>query len=81
MTNCAERIIKNPIFFTDYTKGSIHRCPLPNCGGATINYANIKRARVTHNKAYRRKLKGVPFVYCIEMGKSWGYLSYPAECV
>ena len=45
----------------------------------TINYATIKRALVSHNKAYRRALKGVQIVYYIEMGKSWGYLSYPTE--
>ena len=70
---------KKSHLFTDYTKGNIYRCPLPNCGGMTINYANIKRALVSHNKAYHRTLKNVQIAYCIEMGKSWDYLSYPAD--
>ena len=61
--------------YTNYSKGSIYRCPLPGCEGATLNYVNIKRAVGAHNKTYHRQWLDVPLTYKIEMGRGWDYLN------
>ena len=63
--------------YTDFRQGAIYRCPLPGCGGATINQRSIKRALVTHHKAYHKELQNIQFVFKIEMTKGWDYLTIP----
>ena len=63
--------------YTNYTQGIIYRCPLPECGGATVNPRGIKRSLATHHKAFHRDLQQIQFTFKIEMARGWDYLSIP----
>ena len=63
--------------YTNYTQGVIYRCPLPECGGATVNQRGIKRSLAAHFKAFHRDLQQIQFTFKIEMARGWDYLSIP----
>ena len=63
--------------YANYKQGTIFRCPLPECGGATINQNGIKKTLVAHHKAYHRDLSNIQFTYKIETVRGWDYLSIP----
>ena len=63
--------------YTNYKQGTIYRCPLPECGGATMNQKGIKRAITAHHKTSHRDLQQIQFTFKIEMARGWGYLSVP----
>ena len=63
--------------YTNFKQGTIYRCPLPECGGATINQRGIKRSLAAHHKAFHKDLQHIQFSFKIEMARSWDYLSLP----
>ena len=63
--------------YTNYKQGTIFRCPLPECGGATINQTGIKKTLVAHHKAYHKDLANIQFTFKIETVRGWDYLSIP----
>ena len=63
--------------YTNYTQGIIYRCPLPECGGATVNQRGIKRSLAAHFKAFHKDLQQIQFTFKIEMARGWDYLSIP----
>ena len=65
----------------DYTKLSghaIYRCPVPGCGGATINPASIPRSTAVHFRAFHRDIEAI-FVIRIELRNGWEYIQVPEQ--
>ena len=57
---------------------AIYRCPVPECGGATINTSCVSRSLQTHFRVFRRDLE-VTFVVRKVLRRGWGYLQIPDQ--
>ena len=68
---------KRSHLYLGYQRGIVSRCPIPGCGGAAINYGNIKRAIATRNKAYHKNWTHINLAYRVEMGRGRDYLKVP----
>ena len=62
--------------FTNVGAGILYRCPLPGCGGPTLNQASVKRALLPHCRAYRNADE-ICFAVCIDAKRGREMLLFP----
>ena len=56
----------------------IYRCPVPGCGGATINSSSIARSTPVHFRAFHRDLSAI-FIIRIELRNGWDCIQVPEQ--
>ena len=64
--------------YTRHMGQAIYRCPIPGCGGATINSSSIARSTPVHFRAFHREIEAI-FIIRIELRNGWDHIQVPDQ--